>query len=110
MILFLGIQLVGICYRWCLELQLSRPDRAPWRLAAIRRGLCILGARHGVSKTKVALSGLEIHRRLKRFYGKLRTATGQFRKLDEGAALAGKSGVFFWFLSLQMRLFEVAVY
>lgn len=25
MILFLGIALVGICYNWCLELQLSRP-------------------------------------------------------------------------------------
>eukprot|EP00434_Breviolum_minutum_P003253 symbB.v1.2.002864.t1/scaffold130.1/size334612/15 len=54
----------------------SNVDRAPWRLAAIRRGLCILGARHGAGTvTKVALEGLEIHRRLKRFYGKLRTVT-----------------------------------
>eukprot|EP00913_Durusdinium_trenchii_P032328 g30269.t1 len=43
------------------------PERAPWRLAAIQRGLCIL--------ERKSFSSREVHQRLKRFYGKLHLVT-----------------------------------
>ena len=50
--------------------QSKRPERAPWRLAAIQRGLCILE-----EKSFSENASMEVHRRLKRFYGKLHLAT-----------------------------------
>eukprot|EP00435_Cladocopium_sp_Y103_P030958 s1552_g7.t1 len=50
----------------------ANPERAPWRVAAIQRGLCILEAAAGEQKGGWRV---EVHQRLKRFYGKLHSVT-----------------------------------
>ncbi|CAE7448628.1 unnamed protein product [Symbiodinium necroappetens] len=46
----------------------SNPEEAPWRRAAVQRGLCVM-------ESSSLLLSAEIHRRLKRFYGKLSLVT-----------------------------------